>query len=180
MGDLANILTHFEKGTSAVCELDFESIVCAVNILRYARMEKKRVWLVGNGGSASTASHFANDLRKMCAMDVVSLPNDIPSILAYGNDNGWENMFADAMSPFNNGDVLIAISCSGASPNVIFAAQKAEKFGGHVIALTGEATRRNELMLLAHPAILVPAQDIKVQEDIHLMVCHAIAGALSE
>ena len=179
MNEIEQLILYFEHAVTKIEDLDFESIACATNILRGARTDERRVWLAGNGGSAATASHFSNDLRKMCHIDATSLPNDISTILAYGNDEGWENMFSGAMEPFNAGDVLIAISCSGASMNVIRAAWKAERRGGYIIALTGPVTKKNQLMLLAHPAIVVNSLDIKVQEDLHLMICHSIAGVLA-
>ena len=140
---------------------------------------EKRIWLVGNGGSAATAMHFANDLQKMCHMDAVCLPTMVSTITAYGNDDGWQYMFQHAMDKFEVADLLIAISCSGVSPNIVQAAIHAHQKGGYVIVLTGKNTPRNTLSKLNYITIHVPSDDIKVVEDTHLVICHALVGALS-
>jgi D-sedoheptulose 7-phosphate isomerase len=175
------ISIHLLKTSKALKDIDLYPIQHAVNILFKARMWDKRVWLVGNGGSAATASHFSNDLQKICGIDAISLPDRVSSILAYGNDDGWDRMFSNAMIPFRKGDVLIAISCSGASANVLRAVEKAQLLSGEVIVMTGKLTEKNALGLSGYPAtIIVDFPDIKVQEDVHLVICHTIAGVLAK
>lgn len=151
----------------------------AANMIKHARDFHQRVWIVGNGGSAATAMHFANDLQKMCSIDAIALPSVIPTILAYGNDDGWDNMFSHFLDrTFSNGDILVAISCSGKSANVVNAAKMARKHDGKVIAFTGRITPENELATIPGIVVSVEVDDIKVQEDIHMIICHAIAGAI--
>lgn len=172
------IKTYITRETWDIQQVDINAIYQAVLVLKGVRKMAGRVWLAGNGGSAATASHFVNDLVKICKIDAVSLTDNVATMLAYGNDNGWDNMFADAMDPTSY-DTLVAISCSGMSKNVIMAAQKMEKVNGHVIVLTGLITPKNKLALLGCPTIMVKSKDIKIQEDLHLMICHAIVEALS-
>lgn len=154
----------------------------AVNVLREVRERNSAAYIVGNGGSAATASHFANDLVKMCSLRAFSIPDMVPLVTAYGNDNNdeWRTMFrapfAKLMLPQ---DVLIAISCSGNSINVCEAAAQIARSTTqkNIIALVG-ADRMCQLAILADVVIDVPFRDIRVQEDCHMVICHAIVGAL--
>lgn len=144
-----------------------------------ARRNGNRAWIVGNGGAAATAAHFANDLTKMAKLPTVALTDQVATLLAYGNDNGWENMFSDPLRVMGStGDVLVAITCSGRSGNVIKAAIVAGEMDCKVIVLSGN---REENFFADYPlAIFIEADDITVQEDCHLAICHAIACALAE
>jgi D-sedoheptulose 7-phosphate isomerase len=152
----------------------------AAKLIEKAAKLHQRVWLVGNGGSAATAMHFSNDLQKMCGVDTLSVPSMIPTALAYGNDDGWHNMFSYAMGAFKVGDILVAISCGGSSQNVINAAKYASKQDGKLIILTGGITVKNELAEMPGIIISIESDDIKVVEDVHMIVCHAIAGAVQD
>jgi D-sedoheptulose 7-phosphate isomerase len=176
---LPHIKNYVNHETWDIQQINANAIFEAANILSKVKKLAGRVFIAGNGGSAATASHFANDLRKICHIDATALSDSIPTLLAYGNDNGWEQMFADSMDTPGAYDALIAISCSGASRNVIVAAQKVISVCGHVIVLTGLITSKNKLALLGCPTIEIKSKDIKIQEDLHLMVCHAIVEALS-
>jgi D-sedoheptulose 7-phosphate isomerase len=152
----------------------------AVNILRKARLEGCAVYLVGNGGSAATASHFANDLVKAGHIRAYSIPDIVPLITAYGNDDGWQSIFREPLTRLMlPQDVLISISCSGNSANVVEAARMVweRNIVGDSIALVG-ADRKCELAQYADVVIDVPFKDIRVQEDCHMAICHAIVGML--
>lgn len=148
----------------------------AVDLLHQTRLDGSSVWILGNGGSASTASHFANDLWKMCGVKAIALTDLTPTILAYSNDLGWDNMFVEMLNRRfvnHDQDVLIGISCSGNSKNVI----EAMKYPNPKIVLTGDDggelknCRPDAILYAQHP-------DIRVQENVHLILCHMIAGAL--
>jgi D-sedoheptulose 7-phosphate isomerase len=172
---------YFKLVESAVKEIPYDLVAAATDILARSRQLGQRVWIVGNGGSAATAMHFANDLQKMCGLDVIALPSNIPTILAYGNDDGWENMFSHALqSSFSVGDILVAISCSGTSKNVVNAAKAALKKDGKLISITGPKTPKNDLAAMRGVVISVDVLDIKAQEDIHMIICHSIAGAIAQ
>jgi D-sedoheptulose 7-phosphate isomerase len=171
--------SYYNSVGMAVGNLSLSSIMRATAILKNCANFHQRVWIVGNGGSAATAMHFANDLEKMCGIDALALPGSIPTITAYGNDNGWSRMFADAMRSFQVGDVLVAISCSGSSQNVVESAKTAIEKDGKLIVLTGKVWEGNLLAKL--PGIIIPVEneDIKVVEDVHLVICHSISGAIN-
>ena len=140
------------------------------------------VWVVGNGGSAATASHFANDLVKACGVRAIALSDQTPTVLAYGNDEGWEGMFSGALNVLagrqGGKDVLVAISTSGRSPNVVRAA---EGFGpGYLIVLTGPERDSNVLGASEGVVIRARHKNIRVQEDVHMAVCHAIVSMLGK
>lgn len=171
---------HFESVVEALNLVDQESVEEAIKILREVGKSGRFVWIVGNGGSAATASHFANDLVKMCHIRAVSIADMTPLTLANGNDYGWEHMFANPVRELSDPmDVVVAISCSGNSKNVV-AAIETIRYKCQTIALTGPA--ENSLLLQLEPtvAIRVMADEIRVMEDVHSIICHAIAGAIRD
>ena len=162
---------------NAMMCVDAPAIEKAIEILRVIRKNGNTAWIVGNGGSAATASHLANDLLKMCSVIAFAIPDMTPTTLAYGNDEGWKYMFHDPISKlYKTGDALIAISCSGNSENVV---KCTEFIHSPVIVLTGN----NPDCKLAHiqPDVILYSEsdDITIQESIHSMICHAIARVLS-
>jgi len=173
-------VNHFEGVASALQKIDLSKIEDAIMLLREAKEKKGFVWVIGNGGSAATAEHFANDLLKMAGIKAIALPGMVPTITAHGNDNGWENMFKHPLLTLEtHRDVLVAISCSGNSPNVV---EAAEWWADDLIVLTGNEIIKNKLANMSEyvPIIHVLDADITVQEDVHLAVCHAMAKALRE
>lgn len=175
-----NISDHIAKVTEALLLLDQESIYEFCKRLEKVRSYRGTVWLVGNGGSASTASHFANDLRKIALINAIAMSDQVPMITAYGNDNGWDNMFAYPLRLYiKPDDCLVAISCSGNSHNVLEASKLAEP--QQLLILTGVPNQGNILAAFENSGMVyVNCPDIKVQEDIHLIVCHAIASVLAQ
>jgi len=99
--------------------------------LKRVRRERKSVFICGNGGSASTANHFANDLVKMCGIKAISLCSNEAIVMAYGNDDGYENIFVNQLKVFfEEGDILITISGSGTSKNIVRATNYVCNRGG--------------------------------------------------
>ena len=139
------------------------------------------VFLVGNGGSASTASHFACDLNKTAILPekrrfrAQSLVDNMPTLLAWANDTSYSNVFA-AQLPNHavRGDLLIAISGSGNSSNVLNAVRAAKKIGMYTIGLTGFSGGR--LRGLADECIAIPSDSMYRTEDMHLMTNHIIVS----
>ena len=102
----------------------------------------------------------------------------VPTVTAFGNDDGWDNMFSHTIDTYlESEDVVVAISCSGKSPNVILAARSIP----NLIILTGRDYENNILMRMPSKAILcAESDDITIQEDVHLAICHAIAKELGK
>jgi D-sedoheptulose 7-phosphate isomerase len=164
--------------------IEYETVQRAADVLRSAQALGSSVFIIGNGGSAATASHFANDLVKACGIKAYSLPDMVPLITAMGNDEGWEEMYSRLLAKFlspSGNDVVVAISCSGNSPNIVDPMIMLLHYPRvRTIALIG-STRACDVVLEGKPEVVisVPFRDIKVQEDCHMIICHAIAGALN-
>lgn len=167
---------------TALQAVSWESVRRMTDVLRRARNQNSMVYICGNGGSAATASHFANDLLKMGKLRAVSLPDLVPPMTAYGNDEGWDEMFAYLVKGFLlPQDVVVGISCSGFSANVIKAIEtaKTSSFPSiKTIVLTGNTWDSPLVKLEPDVTVYVPFSDIRVQEDCHLVICHAVAGEL--
>lgn len=169
---------YFARIVRSLGKTGYKCLADAVEILRNARKKNNNVWIVGNGGSASTASHLANDLTKMAGVKAFSVPDMTATTLAYGNDNGWKYMFVDTISKlYREGDVLFAISCSGNSPNVIACTE----FIQHpIIALTGDKVMSKLAQVKDAVVIHANDDDITVQESIHSTICHLLAVILRD
>jgi D-sedoheptulose 7-phosphate isomerase len=154
-----------------------------VDILYAAWRHGRQVYVMGNGGSASTASHMACDLGKNTALPgtprlrVMSLNDNMATFSAHSNDNGYEHVFAEQLANFlRAGDVVIAISASGNSPNVLNAVKYGREHGATTIGLSGYAG--GALAQLVDLSVVVPSHNIEQIEDIHLMLEHMITVAL--
>jgi D-sedoheptulose 7-phosphate isomerase len=147
------------------------------------------VFLCGNGGSGSNASHFCEDLGKGTIrredytndakrrLRVISLTDNTPYILAWANDEGFERIFVEQLKNLASpGDLLVAISGSGNSPNVLRAVEWAAGHGLETFALTG--FDGGKLRALARQGLHVPVDDMGVVESIHLTVFHWVLDNL--
>ena len=166
----------------AVYDLDPEPIMGAADVLFDAWKNKRSVYIFGNGGSWSTAEHFACDLRKWSRIPgsggVHALALTLtPLATAYANDHSYDEIFSRQLNDLmSDGDVAIGISCSGISKNVVNALSLAGNFGKR-IGMTGPTEGPfREIYLNADVMIHIEAPDIRVQEDMHLAVCHILAG----
>jgi D-sedoheptulose 7-phosphate isomerase len=168
--------SYFSELSVALLAVDREELMKAIELLRKAQEGRATVWIVGNGGSAATAEHFANDLVKMCGIKAIAIPALMPTVTAFGNDDGWTKMFSNVLEVFQEPqDVLVAISCSGQSLNVVDAARGVE----NLIVLTGSDYQENRLVhMRSHAIIPVISEAITIQEDVHLAICHAITKVL--
>ena len=144
-----------------------------------------QIFILGNGGSAATASHMANDLNKLTItpgkprFKAIALTDNIPLMTAWGNDSSYEEIFAEQMTNFiQPGDVVVAISASGNSPNVLRAVQVARQHGAITIGMTGDTG--GKLKGMVDYCVLTPTGHICQQEDCHLIAEHAIANALKK
>ncbi len=143
--------------------------------------EERNIFLFGNGGSASLASHFACDLGKGTALPgtarkrlrVLALTDNIPLLTAWANDTAYDEIFAEQLRNFiRPGDVSIAISASGNSPNVLKALQLSRLSGAFNIGLTG--FDGGKLKPLCDLCLVVPSDNMQLIEDVHLSVAHSV------
>ncbi|BCS34669.1 phosphoheptose isomerase [Luteitalea sp. TBR-22] len=137
-----------------------------------------KVLACGNGGSAAECQHFAAELtgrfrRERAAWPAMALTVDTSALTAVGNDYGFDRIFARQVEAFGRpGDVLLAISTSGRSPNVVAAARAGRARGLHVVALTG--ANPGPLGAEADEVIAVPESDTARVQEVHLTVLHAV------
>ena len=155
----------------------------AAGLLLAAYDAGRTVFICGNGGSAATASHMAADLGKNTVaparprLRVLSLNDNMAWFSALANDLGYENVFVEQIANLlQPGDVLIALSASGNSPNVVRAAEFARAHGGHVLALVGFNGGR--LLALADVAVHLRCDDYGPVEDGHLILNHVFTEIL--
>lgn len=144
-----------------------------------------KVLVCGNGGSAATAAHVVNDLGKLTITDgwprfrAVSLCDNVPLMTAWANDAAYDEVFLRPLESWaEDGDVLLAISTSGSSPNVLAAAREASRRGLRTIAFVGD--RGGRLATLADLAIRIPSDQIGRQEDGHMVLNHILANVLRD
>lgn len=157
----------------------------AIRVLQRARMRGSQVFIMGNGGSASTASHFVCDLAKNTRRDglphfrAIGLADNMEIFSAYANDEGYENVFSQQLvNLIEPGDVVIAISASGNSKNVVRAVEEARKYNAITIGFTGFTGGRLGQLVDIH--IHVRSEVIEHVEDIHLMLEHMIVRAIKD
>ncbi|MBP7998598.1 MAG: SIS domain-containing protein [Chloroflexi bacterium] len=176
---------YFADVKAAMDTVSPERIAEAIAILHEARQRGRKIFIMGNGGSASTATHLVCDLAKNTRVPgiphlrVIGLADNMAAFSAYGNDDGYENVFkyqlANLVEP---GDVVIGVSCSGNSPNVVNAMTLAQESGAKTIGFTG--FQHGKLGPMVDVELHVTGQHIECMEDIHLMLGHLITRALRE
>lgn len=186
------------SGSTIIDDYIDESIICLKNLKKLAsqiekichiitqtRDSKRRVFLIGNGGSASTASHFICDLNKTSTMEqknrikAISLVDNIPIISAYGNDVSYDSIFVEQLkNMLEPQDVVVAISGSGNSKNIIEAVSYAKEKGAIIVGLTG--FDGGILKSKCDECLIIPSDLMYRVEDMHLMINHIITTVLRE
>ncbi len=181
-------IKHFANGyvselVSLLNSFQTDQFDLIVKTLLDAYEREKNIFIMGNGGSGSTASHFACDINKGCSMDldkkfrVYCLNDNIPTMLALANDVSYEAVFVEQMKNFfSPGDVVIGISGSGNSENVLRAIRYANENKGETIGLSGFSG--GSLSLLAHIPFVAAIDDMQKIEDLHMIVVHMIMQAV--
>ena len=177
-----------------VKNISVSDIDATINVLYEAWKNDKAVYVIGNGGSASTSSHFAADLNKYVSDDAphrfraFALVDNIPLMSALTNDNGWSDVYSYQLESFmKEGDVLVGISVHGGSgsdkagpwsQNLLKAVRVAKEKKGKVVGLVG--FDGGMLRKLADASIVVPADSTPQVEGFHLVLEHMIAARLKE
>jgi D-sedoheptulose 7-phosphate isomerase len=142
-----------------------------------AYKDGKHIFVMGNGGSASTASHWVCDINKGCCFNqskkfkMMSLTDNISTMLAYANDLSYEDVFVEQLKNFfAQGDVVVGISASGNSLNVLKAIDYAKVHGGITVGLCGYSG--GNLYKMVDIPLLVKVDDMQKVEDVHMIVVH--------
>lgn len=162
-----------------LAEISRESIAMTVSRLFRAWEQRKQVFLLGNGGSASTASHMANDLSKATIvpgaprMKVIALTDNVSIITAWANDTSFDSVFKEQLENLlEAGDTVLGISGSGNSPNVLRAMEFAREQGAFTIGWTGLAGGR--LKDVVELCVHAPTEDMGTIESVHLVLDHLV------
>ncbi len=170
---------------SSLQQIPLEQVQQVIQILHQARLNGNQVFVMGNGGSASTSSHFVCDLAKntyfegLPAFRAIDLNSSNAIFTALANDEGYENVFSQQLRNLvNPNDVVIGISTSGNSPNILKAIDLANKAGALTIGMTGY--EGGKLANLVNVEVRVPSDNIRHIEDIHMIISHLISFALYE
>ncbi|MEZ4516156.1 MAG: SIS domain-containing protein [Chloroflexota bacterium] len=181
----AQVDEYFNGLKVTLDSIDHRPIQQAIDVFHQARLQRRQVFIFGNGGSASTASHMACDLAKntyqseLPPLKVLSLSDNTAIFSAYSNDEGYENSFAMQLANLiEPDDIVVAISTSGNSPNVLRAVELARSHGAYAIGFTGFSG--GKLSEMVDLELHVPSDSIEQVEDIHLMLEHLITKALRE
>ncbi|MDH7487811.1 MAG: SIS domain-containing protein [Anaerolineae bacterium] len=178
-----DVRLYVEELKATLDRLPWEAIRSVIHILHEARLKGSQVFILGNGGSAATASHFACDLGKGTVLPgrprfrAIALTDNMPTFSAYANDVGYERVFAEQLANLvRAGDVVIGISGSGNSANVLEAIALARTMQAVTIGFAGfdGGRLKNEVDLCIH----VPSNCMEQVEDIHLMLEHLICTCL--
>lgn len=181
---------YFNKLKKGLDRLDRNKIKKIIDILYKAWEEERQIFILGNGGSASTASHFACDIGKgtlgrkyndkdMKRFKAISLTDNVATITAYGNDLSFNDIFSQQLNNLvREGDVVIAITGSGNSPNILKAIEVAKRFKAVTVGFLGfDGGKVKDLV--DHPLIFNDDHYGRI-EDAHLILEHLISSALYE
>lgn len=170
-----------------VADLPYQEIDRAIGEIMAAYERGATIYTFGNGGSASLASHFACDLAKGTLISnngqrrfrVISLADNIPLMTAWANDHGYECIFAQQLENLvASGDIVLSISGSGNSPNVLRALAVAKDRGARTIGLTG--FNGGKMKSLCDVCMILPSDNMQIIEDFHLSVTHAISSVIRQ
>lgn len=176
---------HVKRTVELLEQIDYARVAQLVEKLFEAYQEGRRVFIFGNGGSAATSSHLAEDLAKGTIKDmsvqkrlrVLSLADSVPFISALGNDCGYETIFREQLiTNAAADDIAIAISGSGNSPNVINAVKWANENGLFTVGLTG--FNGGKLKGMVDLSIHNPVLDMEIAENTHMIIVHLVVGGL--
>jgi D-sedoheptulose 7-phosphate isomerase len=173
---LKNYLLELTGIIKAIDAKEFESLV---GELASTYEKQSNIFICGNGGSAATASHFACDINKGVSFGrekrfrVICLNDSIPTITAYSNDVSYESIFVEQIKNFmNEGDLLIGVSGSGNSENVLRAVRYANEMKGKTFGICGYGGGR--LKDTAQKSLVINSNDMQKVEDAHLIILHCV------
>lgn len=185
---LAQYLTSYrERLFSLFDSIDIDMLESIIAAMVTAFKNGNTLYVAGNGGSAATASHIQADFQFFVRYftdfrpKVVALTNNVPLMTAISNDNSYEEVFVEQMKGmFNEGDLFLAISASGNSPNVVKAVEYAKQLGGKSIAFCGFTG--GKLKEIADMSLYTPNKDKDYGpiEDLHMILDHVLVNYLSQ
>ena len=179
----AEIESYITKEIEVLKSLDVSSINNVMKAIIDAYQTNGNIYIFGNGGSASTASHFQNDFNKGISehlekkFNFICLNDNVPTIMAIANDSGYEYIFVNQLEgKLKKNDLVMGISGSGNSENVLRAIEYAKKQGIITIGVTGYDG--GKLAKTVDISFNVPIDDMQITEDIHMVLDHLMMSVL--
>jgi D-sedoheptulose 7-phosphate isomerase len=174
-----DVPSYLEELSTTIGKLPVQAIDRLAGMFLGAYEKGGTIFLFGNGGSASLASHMTCDLGKGTSsatgqrLRAVALTDNVALITAWANDTRYENIFAEQLENLlHPGDVAFAISASGNSPNVLAALNLARRMGAITAGITG--FEGGQMKLLCDHCVVVPSDNMQIIEDLHLSIAHAV------
>lgn len=178
-----DIEDYFLKLKNTIDAISVENFNEVINVLVEGKNDERTIFIMGNGGSAATASHFVCDFNKGLSVDgekrfkFICLNDNIPSLMAIANDLSYDDIFVEQLKNFfRKGDLVIGISGSGNSMNVIKAIDYANSNGGITIGFTGY--NGGKLLKICNHNINIPINDMQITEDLHMVLDHCMMKVL--
>lgn len=179
-----DISAYFEREKQVIDAINKQQLSQVMNLLEQAREEGRQVFIMGNGGSAATASHYVCDFNKGVSKHknkryrFICLNDNVPTMMAYANDISYGDVFVEPLQNFyNEGDVVVGISGSGNSENVVRAMDWAKNHNAITIAITGYDG--GKLHQIADYGVNIPIKDMQITEDLHMMLDHCMMKILA-
>jgi D-sedoheptulose 7-phosphate isomerase len=184
-GSLGSAENYFAGLSGVLAKLDLAVVDRISSVLFEAYKAGKTAFLLGNGGSAALASHFACDLGKGTLVDgtprfrALALTDSVPMLTAWANDSNYADVFSQQLKNFvQSGDIVFAISGSGNSPNVLKALETGREYGAYNVGITG--FQGGKMKPLCDLCLVVPSDNMQYIEDVHLVITHAVFAAVRE
>jgi D-sedoheptulose 7-phosphate isomerase len=179
------ITDYIKAQKAALDSIPVAAVSQLIEKLRAALKEDRQIFVIGNGGSAANASHFATDLGKGSSdklgarFRVISLNDNVSWITALGNDYSYEDVYVRQLMNYGKaGDLLLTLSVSGSSPNIVRAVEWANANGLHTIALVGG--KRGKAAELARQVVVINSTHYGRVEDAQMGICHMLCYAFME
>ncbi len=176
---------YLDTEIEVIRKLDLNAINAVMNVLEEARLSGKHIFICGNGGSAATASHFCCDFNKGVSekqdkkYNFECLSDNTATMMAVANDISYDEVFRFPLrNKMKAGDILIGISGSGNSKNVVNAMEYAKEIGGKTIAVVGYSGGKMKEM--ADYNIHVNIDNMQISEDVHMIMDHLMMYVLSQ
>lgn len=183
MNFINDISIYFNRLKETIDQISKEDFNDVMNVLVEARNTGKQIFIMGNGGSAATASHYVCDFNKGISygkekmFKFICLNDNIPTLMAIANDISYDDIFVKPLQTYyNDGDVVLGISGSGNSENVVRAIEWGKEHGAITIGFTGFSG--GKIKRLCKHNVHIPLDDMQITEDLHMVLDHCMMKIL--
>jgi D-sedoheptulose 7-phosphate isomerase len=182
---ISSILNSQKQCIDSLLDSELSSLENILKSLLDARNNNNRIFVMGNGGSGSTASHFVSDLLKTALVEnknrfsAISLVDNVPVLLAWSNDSSYDDIFVEQLkNHLSENDIVIGFSGSGNSNNILNAFNYGKTSGALCIGITGMGG--GNIKNICDISLIVPSNDMLTIESMHLMICHCLISLIRD